>query len=126
MRSIPHSVGASGPDNHSVEGGDFIPGVLERFEMRSRDGCCFGRNTDWHLCQCTSDYSYRRRMNFHPSMQHKNQLAELWERSWGSMQGHVTAPQEIHRKVLRMVSPLTEQDAKLMLRQMGQRPTHGG
>ncbi len=36
------------------------------------------------------------------------------------MQGHVTAPQEIHRKVLRMVSPLTEQDAKLMLKQMGQ------
>ena len=55
-------------------------------------------------------------MNFHPSLQHKNQLVELWEQSWGSMQDHVTAPQEIHRKVLRMVSPLTEQDAKLMLR----------
>ena len=60
-------------------------------------------------------------MNFHPSLQHKNQLVELWEQSWGAMQDHVTAPQEIHRKVLRMVSPLTEQDAKLMLRQMGRR-----
>ena len=62
-------------------------------------------------------------MNFHPSLQNKNQLVELWEQSWGSMQDHVTSPQEIHRKVLRMVSPLTEQDAKLMLRQMGRRPT---
>ena len=60
-------------------------------------------------------------MNFHPSLQHKNQLVELWEQSWGSMQDHVTSPQEIHRKVLRMVSPLTEQDAKLMLRQMARR-----
>ena len=85
------------------------------------NGFCIGSNLHWHLYQCISDHSYRRRMNFHPSLQHKNQLAELWERSWGSMQGHVTAPQEIHRKVLRMVSPLTEQDAKLMLKQMGQR-----
>ncbi len=60
-------------------------------------------------------------MNFEPSLQYKKQLVELWEESWASMQDHVTAPQEIHRKVLRMVSPLTEQDAKLMLRQMGQR-----
>ena len=60
-------------------------------------------------------------MNFHPSLPHKNQLVELWEQSWGSMQDHVTAPQEIHRKVVRMVSPLTEQDAKLMLRQMRRR-----
>ena len=58
-------------------------------------------------------------MNFHPSLQHKNPLVELWEQSWGSMQDHVTSPPEIHRKVLRMVSTLTEQDAKLMLRQMG-------
>ena len=62
-------------------------------------------------------------MNFHPSLQHKSNLVELWDQSWGSMQDHVTAPQEFHRKVLRMVSPLTEQDAKLMLRQMGRRST---
>ena len=65
-------------------------------------------------------------MTFDPSLQYKNQLVDLWEASWGSMQDHVTAPQEIHRKVLRMVSPLTEQDAKLMLRQMGQRPSRSG
>ena len=39
-------------------------------------------------------------MNLHPSLPHKNQLVELWEQSWGSMQDPVTAPQEIHRKVL--------------------------
>ena len=53
-------------------------------------------------------------MNFHPSLRHKNQLVELWEQSWGSMHDHITSPQEIHRKVLRMVSPLTEQDASLI------------
>ena len=58
-------------------------------------------------------------MNFNPSFHYKNRLIELWEKSWGSMAGHETSAPDIHRKVVRMVSPMSELDAKLMLKQMG-------
>ena len=60
-------------------------------------------------------------MHIHPFFQYKVRLAELWEHRWCSMAGHETAPPDVHRKVLRMVSPLSEHDAKLMLREMGQK-----
>ena len=58
-------------------------------------------------------------MNFNPSFHYKNRLIELWEKSWASMAGHETSAPDIHRKVVRMVSPMSELDAKLMLKQMG-------
>ena len=60
-------------------------------------------------------------MSFHPFFQHKKQLAELLEKKWFSMKEHETCTGEIHRKVIRMVTPMTELEAKLMLRQMGER-----
>ena len=60
-------------------------------------------------------------MSFHPFFQHKKQLAELWEKKWCSMKEHETCTAEIHRKVIRMVTPMSELEAKLMLRQMGKR-----
>ena len=40
---------------------------------------------------------------------------------WCSMKEHETCTAEIHRKVIRMVTPMSELEAKLMLRQMGER-----
>ena len=60
-------------------------------------------------------------MSFHPFFQHKKQLAELWEEKWYSMKEHKTSRAEIHRKVIRMVTPMSDLEAKLMLREMGQR-----
>ena len=60
-------------------------------------------------------------MSFHPFFRHKKQLAELWEQKWSSMKEHETCTAEIHRKVIRMVKPMSELEAKLMLRQMGER-----
>ena len=60
-------------------------------------------------------------MSFHPFFQHKKRLAELWEKQWCSMKGHQTCTAEIHRKVIRMVTPMSDLEAKLMLRQMGER-----
>ena len=60
-------------------------------------------------------------MNFNPSFRYKNRLIELWEKSWVSMAGHQTSAPEIHRKVVRMVTPMSELDAKLMLKQMSER-----
>ena len=60
-------------------------------------------------------------MSFHHFFQHKKQLAELWEEKWSSMKEHKTSRAEIHRKVIRMVTPMSDLEAKLMLREMGQR-----
>jgi hypothetical protein len=60
-------------------------------------------------------------MSFHPFLQHKKRLAELWEKQWCSMKYHKTCKAEIHRKVIRMVTPMSDLEAKLMLRQMGER-----
>jgi hypothetical protein len=60
-------------------------------------------------------------MSFHPFLQHKKRLAELWEEQWHSMKEHQTCTAEIHRKVIRMVTPMSDLEAKLMLRQMGER-----
>ena len=60
-------------------------------------------------------------MSFHSFFQHKKQLAELWEQKWSSMNEHKTSRAEIHRKVISMVTPMSDLDAKLMLREMGQR-----
>jgi len=43
------------------------------------------------------------------------------EKKWCSMKEHETCTAEIHRKVIRMVTPMSELEAKLMLRQMGER-----
>ena len=40
---------------------------------------------------------------------------------WCSMKEHQTSRAEIHRNVIRMVTPMSELEAKLMLRQMGER-----
>ena len=37
------------------------------------------------------------------------------EKKWCSMKEHVTCTAETHRKVIRMVSPMSELEAKLML-----------
>ena len=37
------------------------------------------------------------------------------------MKEHQTSRAEIHRKVIRMVTPMSDLEAKLMLRQMGER-----
>ena len=37
------------------------------------------------------------------------------------MKEHEICTAEIHRKVIRMVTPMSELEAKLMLRQMGER-----
>lgn len=60
-------------------------------------------------------------MSFHHFFQHKKRLAELWEKQWCSMKEHPTCTAEIHRKVIRMVTPMSDLEAKLMLRQMGER-----
>ena len=60
-------------------------------------------------------------MSFHHFFQHKKRLAELWEKQWCSMKEHQTCTAEIHRKVIRMVTPMSDLEAKLMLRQMGER-----
>ena len=60
-------------------------------------------------------------MSFHHFFQHKKQLAQLWEQKWCSMKEHQTSRAEIHRKVIRMVTPMSDLEAKLMLRQMGER-----
>ena len=60
-------------------------------------------------------------MSFHPFFQHKKRLAELWEKQWCSMKEHQTCTAEIHRKLIRMVTPMSDLEAKLMLRQMGER-----
>ena len=59
--------------------------------------------------------------SFHHFFQHKKQLAQLWEQKWCSMKEHQTSRAEIHRKVIRMVTPMSDLEAKLMLRQMGER-----
>ena len=73
--------------------------------------CSRGESLTFHINQ----------MSFHPFLRHKKQLAELWEQKWCSVNQHGTAKAEIHRKVIQMVTPMSEQDAKLMLRDMGQR-----
>ena len=60
-------------------------------------------------------------MSFHHFFQHKKQLAQLWEQKWCSMKEHQTSRAEIHRKVIRMVTAMSDLEAKLMLRQMGER-----
>ena len=60
-------------------------------------------------------------MSFHPFFQQKKRLAELWEKQWCSMEEHQTCTAEIHHKVIRMVTPMSDLEAKLMLRQMGER-----
>ena len=60
-------------------------------------------------------------MSFHHFFQHKKQLAQLWEQKWCSMKEHRISRAEIHRKVFRMVTPMSDLEAKLMLRQMGER-----
>jgi hypothetical protein len=60
-------------------------------------------------------------MSFHHFFQHKKQLAQVWEQKWCSMKEHQTSRAEIHRKVIRMVTPKSDLEAKLMLRQMGER-----
>ena len=60
-------------------------------------------------------------MSFDHSFQHKKQLAQLWEQKWCSMKEHRISRAEIHRKVFRMVTPMSDLEAKLMLRQMGER-----
>ena len=52
--------------------------------------------------------------------QHKKQLAQLWEQNWCSMKEHQTSRAEIHRKVIRIVTPMSDLEAKLMLRQIGE------
>ena len=59
-------------------------------------------------------------MSFHHFFQHKKQLAQLWEQNWCSMKEHQTSIAEIHRKAIRMVKPMSDLEAKLMLRQMGE------
>ena len=60
-------------------------------------------------------------MSFDHFFQHKKQLAQLWEQKGCSMNEHQTSRAEIHRKLIRMVTPMSDLDAKLMLRQMGER-----
>ena len=43
---------------------------------------------------------------------------EAMDEKWSSMESHQTSASEIHRKVLRMVSSMSELDARLMLREM--------
>ena len=59
-------------------------------------------------------------MTFHPFFAHKKELVELWEKTWCALENHETATAEIHRKVRRMVTPMSECDAKLMLKEMRQ------
>ena len=60
-------------------------------------------------------------MSFDHFFQHKKQLAQLWEQKWCSMKEHQTSRAKIPRKVIRMVTPMSDLEAKLMLRQMGER-----
>ena len=60
-------------------------------------------------------------MSFDHFFQHKKQLAQLWEQKWCSMKEHRMARAGIHRKVFRMVTHLSDLEAKLILRQMGER-----
>ena len=60
-------------------------------------------------------------MSFHHFFQHKKQLAQLWEQKWCGMKEHQTSRTEIHRNVIWMVTPMSDLEAKLMLRQMGER-----
>ena len=59
-------------------------------------------------------------MTFHPFFAHKKELFELWGKTWCALENHETAAAEIHRKVRRMVTPMSESDAKLMLKEMRQ------
>ena len=59
-------------------------------------------------------------MTFHPFFAHKQELVELWEKAWCALENHETATPEIHRKVRRMVTPMSESDAKLMLKEIRQ------
>ena len=43
------------------------------------------------------------------------------EKKWCSMNEYETRTVDIHRKVIRMVTPMSELEANLMLRQMGER-----
>ena len=49
---------------------------------------------------------------------YRQQLVRLWTKRWSSMEDHQTSASEIHRKVLRMVSSMSELDARLMLKEM--------
>ena len=60
-------------------------------------------------------------MSFDHFFQHKKQLAQLWEQKLCSMKEHRISRAEIHRKVFRMVTAMSDLEAKLMLRQMGER-----
>ena len=60
-------------------------------------------------------------MSFDHFFQHMKQLAQLWVQTWCSMKEHRISRAEIHRKVFRMVPPMSDLEAKLMLRQMGER-----
>ena len=49
---------------------------------------------------------------------YRQQLVRLWTKRWSSMENHQMSASEIHRKVLRMVSSMSELDARSMLREM--------
>lgn len=58
-------------------------------------------------------------MSLHHFFQYKKQLAQLWAQKGCSMKQDQTSKAEIDRKVIRMVTPMSDLKAKLMLQHMG-------
>ena len=48
----------------------------------------------------------------------RQQLVRLWTKRWSSMENRQTSASEIHRKVMRMVSSVSELNDRLMLKEM--------
>ena len=95
--------------------------IEERDEKSPRWVMAFGLNSAMVYVSGESHTHGIKSMSFDHFFQHKKQLAQLWEQKWCSMKEHRISRAEIHRKVFRMVTPMSDLEAKLMLRQMGER-----